>query len=162
MIRIVVDGAPVGKGRPRFFIRRNPVGSQRVLGAQTPTKTVNYEAILAARGAEAMNGAAPLDDPLVVRVAAFMPIPKSWSRKKVAAALEGVVRPGRPDADNIFKMLDALNQIVWRDDAQIAEARLSKLYDPHPRLEIEVESLVLALSDVASDAPSDKNRRAAA
>lgn len=143
MIHIVVNGAPVGKGRPRFFIRRNP-GRGKVLGAETPTKTLNYEAILSMRGAEAMAGRHPLDGPLEVIVTAFMPIAASWSKKKTAAALEGSIRPGKPDADNLLKVLDALNGIVWRDDAQIAEARISKLYDTDPRLEIEV----LALGEV--------------
>jgi hypothetical protein len=30
----------------------------------------------------------------------------------------------------------------WQNDAQIAEARLSNLYHPQPRLEIEVWQLV--------------------
>jgi Holliday junction resolvase RusA-like endonuclease len=134
MISITVPGAPVGKGRPRF-VR----GTGRTY---TPTKTVNYEAILAAAGAEAMAAARPLEGPLEVRVTAFMPVPSSWSRKKQKAAFEGSIRPGRPDADNILKLAaDSLNHIVWRDDSQIAEARVSKVYDAYPRLEIEVEPL---------------------
>ena len=138
MIRIVVDGSPVGKGRPRFI---------RATGrAYTPTKTVNYEAIVASAGMSAMIGRPPLDGPLRIVVTAFMPIPKSWSKKRVAAALEGSARPGKPDWDNTSKLVgDALNGIVWRDDSQIAEARISKLYDPDPRLEIEVEPLLQAL-----------------
>lgn len=134
VIRIVVEGAPIGKGRPRF-VRRSGV-------AFTPAKTANYEAILAAAGAEAMRGKPPLDGPLQVHITAFMPMAVSWSRKKIAAAIDGSYRPGRPDMDNILKIAaDGLNQIVWRDDAQIAEARVSKLYDIHPRLEIEVRPL---------------------
>jgi len=133
MIRIIVAGSPVGKGRPKFV---------RATGrAYTPEKTANYEAILAARGADAMAGQPLLDGPLQVIVTAFMPIATTWSKKKTAAALEGSLRPGRPDADNMLKVLDALNGIVWRDDAQIAEARISKLYDEEPRLEIEVTQI---------------------
>ena len=133
MIRILVPGAPVGKGRPRFV---------RTSGrAYTPAKTANYEAVLAAEAIRYMNGAVPLWQPVTVRITAFMPVPRSWSRKKQAAALEGAIRPGKPDLDNILKTMDALNNIVWRDDAQIAEARLSKLYDLQPRLEIEVEEI---------------------
>ena len=135
VIRISVPGAPVGKGRPRFV---------RVTGrTYTPAKTANYEAILAAAGGMVRMaiGEPPYDGPLQVRITAFMPVPASWSRKKQAAALEGAIRPGKPDLDNIMKMMDALNGIVWRDDAQIAEARLSKLYASEPRLEIEVEAL---------------------
>jgi Holliday junction resolvase RusA-like endonuclease len=133
VIRIVVDGSPVGKGRPRFV--------RSVGRAFTPAKTANYEAILAAAGGDVMGRQAPLEGPLRVIVTAFMPLAASWSKKKTAAALEGLIRPGKPDADNILKVLDALNGIVWRDDSQIAEARISKLYDPDPRLEIEVAQL---------------------
>jgi Holliday junction resolvase RusA-like endonuclease len=133
VIQITVDGPPVGKGRPRFV---------RSIGrAFTPAKTANYEAILAAQGADAMGRKQPLEGPLRVVVTAFMPLAASWSKKKTAAALEGSIRPGKPDADNILKVLDALNGIVWRDDSQIAEARISKVYDPDPRLEIQVAPL---------------------
>lgn len=134
VIHIVVNGPPVGKGRPRFV---------RSTGrAYTPTKTANYEAILASASMSAMGRRAPLEGPLRVVVTAFMPIPSSWSKKKVAAAIEGIVRPGRPDVDNTLKLLDAMNGIVWRDDAQIADARVCKLYDTDPRLEIEVSPLI--------------------
>jgi Holliday junction resolvase RusA-like endonuclease len=117
----------------------------------TPAKTMNYEAILAARGADAMNGRPPLDGPLQVTVTAFMPLAASWTPKKVAAALAGEIRPGLPDWDNIAKVCDALNGIVWRDDRQIVEGRVSKRYDPDPRLEIEVEPLPPVRPAVALD-----------
>lgn len=142
MIHIIVDGPPVGKGRPRFFIRRQAGTDWRKIGTSTPKKTVNYEAILAAAGGEAMARRPPLEGPLSVRVTAFMPLAVSWSKKKTAAALEGIIRPGKPDADNLLKVLDALNGIVWRDDAQIAEARISKVYDVNPRLEVEISPLI--------------------
>ena len=133
MIRIIVPGAPVGKGRPRFV---------RASGrTYTPAKTANYEAVLAAVGIEAMDGRALFGGPLQIRLTAFMPIPRSWPRRNQSLALNGAIRPGKPDLDNILKTMDALNNIVWRDDAQIAEARLSKLYDLQPRLEIEVEEI---------------------
>src|SRR5690606_36469804 len=138
MIHIVVPGAPVGKDRPRFVRCHGPAHG---VVAYRLRKTANYEAILAAAGIDAMNGTPPLDGPLMVRITAFMPIAKSWTRKKTADALDGAIRPDKPDADNILKTLDALNGIVWRDDAQIAEARVSNLYDTQPRLEIEVQPI---------------------
>lgn len=153
VVRIVVDGPPIGKGRPRFVVRKYAM-------AFTPTKTANYEAILAARGADAMQGRPPLEGPLDVRLTAFMPIRPSWTKTRAAGALSGAVRPGKPDLDNILKTLDALNGIVWHDDAQIAEARLSKLYDRDPRLEIEVR-LISATSAAASDIASAENKKPA-
>ena len=136
-VHITVPGVPIGKGRPKFFIRRNP-GKGRLIGATTPTRTVNFEAVLALHGSQAMAGRAPLDGALKVVIKAFMPIASSWSRKKLQAALAGEIRPGKPDLDNIMKTLDALNGICFRDDAQVAEATISKRYDLRPRLEIEV------------------------
>ena len=133
MIRVVLDGAPVGKGRPRFVRSTGRV--------YTPGKTVTYEGALALAGQQAMRGQQPLRGPITVHATAYMPIPMSWPRRKILAALEGSLRPGRPDADNLLKVLDALNGVVWHDDAQIAEARISKLYDPDPRLEVEVYPL---------------------
>jgi Holliday junction resolvase RusA-like endonuclease len=146
-IRIVVAGTPIGKGRPRVVRRKNapfPV-------AITPERTANYEALLAFYGAQAMRGRAPLDGPLSLRMTAYMPTAPSWSRKKTAAALAGSIRPGKPDLDNILKMIDALNNIVWRDDAQIVEAHLSKRYDLRPRLEIEVSAVALEAAEPASE-----------
>ena len=98
--------------------------------AYTPLKTANYEAIIKAFGIDAMAGRRPLEGPLQVLVIAYMPVATTWSRKKTASALAGVIRPGRPDADNLLKAVaDALNGVVWRDDAQIAEATISKRYD---------------------------------
>src|SRR5688572_16680202 len=132
-VRIVVDGPPVGKGRPRFI---------RASGrAFTPAKTASYEAILAHAAGEAMAGRPPLDGPVRVTATAYMTIPASWSKRKTEEALVGILRPGKPDADNLLKTLDAFNGIVWRDDAQVAEAQISKLYDPDPRFEVEVYPL---------------------
>ena len=87
-----------------------------------------------------MRGKQPLQGPLAVNVTALMPVPASWSNKKRDAALAGTIRPtGRPDCDNIFKVVDALNKIVWLDDAQIVEARAVKFYSESPALRIEVQ-----------------------
>ena len=88
-----------------------------------------------------------MDGPLKVTVTASLAVPASWSTKKRDAALAGVIQPiGRPDVDNYLKMLDALNSIVWLDDGQIVDARISKVYAEQPSLRIEVETLSPLLS----------------
>ena len=65
---------------------------------------------------------------------ALMGVPKSWSNKKRDAALAGTIRPtGKPDWDNFAKMLDAFNEIVWIDDAQIVEGSIEGLFQEHRR-----------------------------
>lgn len=133
-VRIELAGPPKGKGRPRIGKTR---GGDAV--AYTPKETRNYEAALRLMGQSAMRGRAPLEGPLAVVVLAVFPVPLSWSKKDRAAALAGGLRPtGKPDMDNCIKMLDALNGVVWRDDAQLVRAVVDKVYGERPRLVIDV------------------------
>ena len=110
MIRILVPGVPVGKGRPRMT---------RSGHCYTPEKTRIYEDKIAFFGHQAMAGKRPLEGYLTIQVEAVFPVPESWSKKKKKMALDGKLFPGRPDIDNILKAIDGLNGVVWKDDAQI-------------------------------------------
>ena len=139
-------GPPRGKGRPRTRI----VGDFATI--YTDKKTRDYENALKAAGIEAMEGKDPLDEPVSVVVHAHLPVPESWSRAKRAAALAGDIWPtGKPDFDNLLKVLDGLNHhpprfkgdrekrpIIWRDDSQIIACQFMKKYSGTPRLEIVV------------------------
>jgi len=135
-VRIVVDGAPVAKGRPKIGRLHNgrPV-------AFTPAKTRRFEDVVRLAAGQAMDGREPMGGPVSVRVAAYLPIPASWSGKKQRQAEEGLIVPTtRPDVDNYVKAaLDAINTIVVRDDSQVALLEAAKFYDRRPRLEIDVE-----------------------
>lgn len=131
LIVIELAGTPVGKGRPRFI--------RRTGHAYTPEKTRNYEGNLRLAAQDVMGGAKPLEGPLAVTVHALFPIPASWSKKKRSAALDGSMWPtSKPDPDNIMKGLDALNEVVFRDDKQIVDARVIKSYSERPALRIEI------------------------
>lgn len=131
---IELPGIPKGKGRPRF---------SRALGvAYTPEPTRSYEGALKFAARQAMGDRLPLEGPLAVYMEARMPIPASWSKAKRAAALSGELLPEtKPDADNLLKVLDALNQVVFVDDKQAADCRVVKVYSDRPGLRIEVEPL---------------------
>jgi hypothetical protein len=59
-----------------------------------------------------------------------------------AAAIGQEHRPTtKPDADNVAKLLDALNKIVWADDAQIVALHVFKHYSDRPRIEIAITPL---------------------
>ena len=122
-LQFTIPGPPVGKGRPRFS---SAGGKPR---SYTPAVTRDYEALIAARAAEAMNGHPPLQTPLTVYIYAHMGIPLSWSKAKRQAALEGDIYPARPDVDNIAKtVLDGMNEVVYVDDAQVTYLKISKKY----------------------------------
>lgn len=132
-IVIELAGVPQGKGRPRFV---------RSTGhAYTPAKTRHYESDLRLAAQEAMAGRPPLDGPCKVTIEALLGVPASWSGSKQRAALGGLIAcTTRPDIDNYLKAaLDALIAIVFRDDNQVVEAVIRKLFDERPRLTITVE-----------------------
>lgn len=131
MIAIRLDGEPRGKGRPRF--------SRKTGHVFTPETTQNYEAALRRAGQTVMNGAPPLGGPLAVDISAEFSIPASWTAKRRAEAARGTMRATkRPDADNLAKMIDALNGVVWRDDAQITDLFIRKRYGPRPSMTVIV------------------------
>jgi Holliday junction resolvase RusA-like endonuclease len=130
MILIELAGAPMGKERVRMT---------RAGHAYTPERTVNYESRLALAAQATMAGRPLLDGPLFVEVTAYMPVAESKPKKWKADALSGAIRPTKkPDWDNFGKILDALNLVVWVDDAQIVEGRVRKFYSDRPRMEIRV------------------------
>ena len=122
-LQFTIPGPPVGKGRPRFSTAG---GKPR---SYTPAVTREYEALIAARAAEAMAGRDPLTTPLTVYIYASMSIPLSWSKAKHQAALEGDIYPARPDVDNIAKtVLDGMQGVVFENDSQVTFLKVSKKY----------------------------------
>jgi Holliday junction resolvase RusA-like endonuclease len=102
-----------------------------------------YEKVLAEAAALFMRGKAPSQKPVALLVHAFLEVPKSWSKKERRDALRGAILPtSRPDADNYGKIVDALNEIVWKDDSQVCDFRVIKRYSDVPALRIEVREFL--------------------
>jgi Holliday junction resolvase RusA-like endonuclease len=89
----------------------------------TPEKTVQAERLIALCAKAA--GVKPLEGPVSVEVTAMFLVPNSWSKKRKA---EANWHTAKPDADNIGKLMDSLNGIAYRDDAQVAELTVRKVY----------------------------------
>ncbi|WP_191057788.1 RusA family crossover junction endodeoxyribonuclease [Geminicoccus harenae] len=141
MLRIEVPGEPRGKGRPRIGRLANgrPI-------AFTDAKTVSYENLVRYAAKEAMVAAGltmfPAGVPLTIRMLASFTVPASKSKAWQRAALAGGHRPTKkPDPDNVLKVIDALNGVVWHDDVQVVEVSISKVYAAEPGLVIEVRPL---------------------
>ena len=138
MLSFELHGEPVGWQRTGLRVV-TPRGKKPFATVYTPAETRAYERALGMAAKVAMRGREPLSGPLRLAVTAFMPIPRSWSQKKRDAALAGTVRPVvKPDWDNLGKMTDALKGIVWRDDTQVVDGRVIKIYAERPRLRVEV------------------------
>lgn len=135
MIEIVLLGKPVAKGRPRF---------NRESGrAYTPAPTVKYEQLLRLAAGDAMGDRPPLEGPLQLHMHVVVPIPASWSKKKQADARSGTLAPtSKPDWDNFGKCVDAGNLVIWVDDSQIVDGRVTKVYGDKPQMRIRVSPVV--------------------
>ena len=77
---------------------------------------------------------------LAVRLDVAMTVPAAWSAKRRQEALAGTVKPAvKPDVDNLSKtILDALNGVLWRDDAQVVDLHVTKRYAAEPQTVITV------------------------
>lgn len=133
----------VGKGRPRF--------STRSMTAYTPKATVVAERRIREQAEQTMldRGLDPAPEgvPVSVMLTAYLPIAKSATKKKKAAAERGEVPClKKPDIDNILKLMDGLNGIVFADDKQVVNANVFKLYNH------EVEGLHFSITWPRDDA----------
>lgn len=130
MIEIILAGAPMGKQRIRIAADGH---------AYTPERTVTFEGRLAYAAQQAM-GARPLfDGQLIADIVIIKQIPKTKPEKWKAAARRGELRPtSKPDFDNFAKVVDALNLIVWVDDAYVVQGNVGKFYGDRPLFAVRV------------------------
>ena len=135
MVTYLVEGNPVGKGRPKFARRGNFVSTY------TPTKTRDYEDLIKESARQAMGSAEVLETPVTVAIYITVPIPASYSKKRTEACLSGSERPiKKPDIDNVAKcFLDAMNEIVYKDDTQVLTLHITKVYGKHGCVEVMVK-----------------------
>lgn len=129
-----VPGVPIGKGRPRVS---TIAGRTRM---HTPAKTASYEGLIAHEARIAMDGRELIAGPVDVLLEIKVPIPASWSQKKQRAAVDAYIRPtSKPDIDNTCKAIfDGLNQVVWKDDAQVVRLIVSKIYAGVPGVNVVI------------------------
>jgi Holliday junction resolvase RusA-like endonuclease len=128
-----VPGPVVGKGRAKFGYGR----------AYTPARTLNYEGLVRHEAALAMRGRPLIEAAVRLLATIYVQVPASYSKRKRADCFAGLVWPiSRPDWDNFGKLVsDACNGIVFRDDAQVVDGRVLKVWAVAPSLSVVVEAL---------------------
>jgi len=125
-----IPGKPFGKQRPKFASRG------KFVKAYTPTETVNYENLVKYAWMEA-GGVRLADGPIEITIWAHYEVPQSYTKKKKDLALGGFIHPGKPDIDNICKIItDAMNGCAYKDDAQITKATIFKCYGPVAQVKV--------------------------
>jgi Holliday junction resolvase RusA-like endonuclease len=107
----------------------------------TPAKQRDFMDAVAYTGRTAMMKAKMdlMEGPLRLMIRCEYVPPSSWSTKKKDATRW---KTSKPDLDNLTKLAsDALNRIVYNDDAQICELSAQKVYGLSNRLIITVHQL---------------------
>lgn len=142
MIRIIVNSIPVAQPRQRHAIRGT--AGRQFISNYTPSShpVTAFKSDCRAAAYNAYRGA-PLDEPLRVDIVAVFPRPKGKMYKSKPMPRE--YKASKPDRDNIEKSVyDALNGLVWRDDALIVDGRTEKIIaagDEQPHVEITINPL---------------------
>lgn len=115
---IFIPGKPKGKQRPRV-VRGH---------AFTPQETKDYE-LMIANLCRAMHGRM-IDGYVKVFIKAVYLVPKSYAKKRKEQIMRKEILPAiKPDIDNIIKIvLDGLNGVAYKDDAQVIEVTAKKTY----------------------------------
>lgn len=131
MKTIVIDGEPIGKGRPRF-------GNGHTF---TPKRTRDYEEYVR-ECYIAQHGDIFDEEPIDVTIRAYHKIPESKPLRFRRAAKLGLELPTKkPDIDNELKIiLDSLSGVAFPDDKWVVRVEVTKEFSEEPRVEIEIKS----------------------
>ena len=118
MNQYIVPIRPRPKARPRFRGH-----------AYTPKETLEYE--------RAIRSFVALQDPVLMTGAVTLNVIFQYQRPKKAPEH----KTGRPDLDNLIKgVMDALNGILWLDDAQVVRIHAGKEYGDTDQIIIETSN----------------------
>ena len=135
MVNFKVDATPVPKGRARYVRRGNHISTY------TPEKTRTYETLIKESAKQAMGSSEPLETPVTLYLYIRVPIPKSCTKKRLEAIQNGSEKPIRkPDGSNILKSVeDGMNGVVYKDDSQIVNIHVTKVYSSEAGVDICVK-----------------------
>ena len=129
MKELFIKTVPIPKGRPRFY------GGHAV----TPEKTRKYEKLIR----DSWEHGIVEGEYLTIAMVFTMPIPQSYSKKKRLMLLSSKFNyTSKPDTDNIAKIvLDSLNGLAFKDDAQITRLEVIKSYGEQAKVIVELEEI---------------------
>jgi Holliday junction resolvase RusA-like endonuclease len=137
VVAFSMSGVPRPQGRPRTRVIR-----QKYAVIYKDPVDADYEKAIAGIAREAMGNRPPLKGPLSVTWRFRMPIPKSGTKRARAAMIAGeTAHVSRPDCSNMLKACeDAMNGVVFLDDAQIVRGFFTKVYAERPGIDVRVEA----------------------
>lgn len=132
-IEFEILGKPMGKQRPRFY---NGI-------VYTSNKTVNYETLVKYIFTNKFKNFKPFEGKIKAKITAIFEVPKSYSNKKRTMLLNTKCSyTHKPDVDNITKIiLDSLNKLAYKDDAQISKLEVEKTYGEQEKVIVLLEEM---------------------
>ena len=126
---LIVPAKPVAKARPRMTKSGHTYTDKATFQYERPVKILaNPERGQREASTEALH----------VTMRFGFAMPNSWSKKKREERV-GTFHRQRPDLDNLVKICDALNNIVWEDDCQVAVISAQKVWSETSFTVISVE-----------------------
>ena len=135
-VGFTIDGKPYGQPRPRAVRRGQGVAFY------DPKTAVEFKKKVRAAYLDAAGEHVPLpkDIPVCVRIVAqFKPPAKCRKAERERLAFDDASCTMKPDADNIAKaILDALSELAYEDDSQVAYMDVFKCYGPTAHTEVHV------------------------
>lgn len=134
--QFTIPGPPKGKERPRVV--SNGLRST----TYTPKGTVIYENYVKIMYQQQCRDVR-FEEAVRAEIIGYFAVPKSASGKKQRAMLDGSIKYTKKiDCDNLAKaILDSLNGIAYRDDSQVCELIVRKLYGEEPKVVVRLIEL---------------------
>ena len=131
-----IPGKAQAKQRPRM-------GRSGVV--YTPKETLIYENYVKMCYSDYANqfGWLPYENQVRAEIEVLVAVPKSDSKTKKKAKIEGMIRPAvKPDCDNLAKsILDSLNGLAYQDDKQVVELVVKKYYAENAEVKIKLSEV---------------------
>lgn len=128
-----IPGKAQAKQRPRM-------GRSGIV--YTPKETLVYENYVKMCYSDYAKqfGWLPYENQVRAEIEVLVAVPKSDSKTKKKAKIEGTIRPTvKPDCDNLAKsILDSLNGLAYQDDKQVVELSIKKYYAENAEVRVRL------------------------
>ena len=128
-----IPGKAQAKQRPRM-------GRSGVV--YTPKETLVYENYVKMCYSDYAKqfGWLPYENQVRAEIEVLVAVPKSDSKTKKKAKIEGMIRPTvKPDCDNLAKsILDSLNGLAYHDDKQVVDLFVKKYYAENAEVRVRL------------------------
>lgn len=133
------------------FIAIKPVPKERARNNfHTPARTREFETFIGLRAAKVMSSLnrKMCIAPVKVELAFHVPYPKKFNDAYRFLSSDGLIYPLKGDIDNLAKsVLDGMNNVVYKDDKQVAHLDVRRSYEMAQGVYIKVTKIGLSKSE---------------